>query len=108
MEMELEKLGVSAFSRASSLEFNHKPSEDLRSSKFVCKHVLYLPIDRRSPKWHIDNVCRSLTTVLQERRSIFDIAEKEHVLLKRDIETLLKCSSTIFESSKKVSKIFEI
>ena len=93
VEYELDKYGISSFAKASSLEFNHKPSMDLKSSQFLCKHVLYLPIDRRVPKWHIDNVCRCLLLVLQSRKSIFDIAKQEGVQLKRDLGTLMKHTS---------------
>lgn len=90
VEQELEKFGVSAFAKASSLIFTQKPSESLKSSEFLCKHVLYLPIDRRVPKWHIDYVCKSLVLVLKNRRSIFGLAEHAGVSLKRDVKTLLK------------------
>ena len=93
VECELEKLGISSFAKASSLEIIHKPSAALKASQFLCEHVLYLPIDRRVPKWHIDNVCRCFLLVLQSRRSIFDIAEHEGVELKRDLSTFMRYSS---------------
>ena len=95
VECELDKLGISSFAKASSLEFNHEPSPDLKSSQFLCKHVLYLPIDRRVPKWHIDDVCRCFLLVLQNRRSIFDIAEQEGVKLNRDLGSLLRLTSEL-------------
>ena len=95
VEYELDKLGISSFAKASSLEFNHEPSTDLKSSQFLCKHVLYLPIDRRVPKWYIDNVCRCFLLVLQNRRSIFDIAEQEGVELNRDLGALMRHTSEL-------------
>ena len=77
------------------MEIIHKPSTALKASQFLCDHVLYLPIDRRVPKWHIDNVCRRFLFVLQSRRSIFDIAEQEGVELKHDLATFMRYSSGV-------------
>ena len=95
VERELDKLGISSFAKASSLECSDTVSQDLSSSQFLCKHVLYLPVDRRVPKTHIDNVCRCLMLVLQNRESIFEMAKQEGVQLKRDLDTLLRYTSQV-------------
>eukprot|EP00794_Sanderia_malayensis_P017784 gene17784-19560_t len=92
VEKQLEKMGVSVFSEASSMvliDNDEEQSGHLKSSIFLMQHILFLPIDKRSPKYHIEHVCGSIETVCKSRESVFDIATREGVLLRNDKTTFM-------------------
>ncbi len=86
VENELEDLGISAFSRASSLVLmtDQDPDDKLKSSFFLLKHLLFLPIDKRNSKNNIDYVYESIVHIVEKRESIFAIADREGISLKGD------------------------
>ena len=99
MEKELDKHGISAFSKASSLVLisDKEHLGKLKCSHFLLKHNLFLPIDKRSPKYHIENVVESIGLIMEKRKSIFDIASCDGVVLKQDWKILGDlCSDNTF------------